>query len=580
MITNILLLYKCACKKNRIYFAIKNICWLLYAIFDIAKIYTLTYFFDVITENSKDVRQIFISIIIFGIVFALNNIFLTLSNLINEDSSFVMMENLANEFHKKINNIKSDNYEDTKFLDKLNLANEGMENACFLLNVVSMVLFYHIPYLIFVIYYMAKSSLFLIFALIFLFLPIAVSHIKKFKANESIASQLAVSSRKIIEFEKYIFKINYYKETYLLGAFEFFKRIILKEVSNEGKLKLSIAYKSFCFSCFMQFISFISYSFAIIIMLVAVIKYKYSIAGFYALLTSLTSVIAVIDGLFNVYLSQISEQAGNVKYILEFMKSENEQIPVENRGCDEISLELKNVNYKYPNSNKYSLSNINCTFQSNEIVVIVGENGSGKTTLTKLLQGMLENYEGKILLNGLDIQRINKKYWYSKCTSLFQEYQRYKFSLAENVVINKEPKENIVKSALDFVNLKIEKTIFKDGIDTILSREFGGCDLSGGQWQKIAMARAVAKDAKVIFLDEPTSSIDPIGESVFYNMFKKMSRDKLSIIVSHRLGICAIADRILVMDNGTIIEEGTHEQLMLLKGKYYNMFNNQKSLYK
>ncbi|WP_291580433.1 ATP-binding cassette domain-containing protein [Clostridium sp. UBA6640] len=223
--------------------------------------------------------------------------------------------------------------------------------------------------------------------------------------------------------------------------------------------------------------------------------------------------------------------------------------------------------------------------KAGETIAIVGENGAGKTTLVKLMTGIYLPTEGGVKIGGIDTSKISPKFLYSGISGVFQKYQRYKITLKENITISsmKESEDEKLKADLETAvsksDLIIDEEKFPNGYETMLSREFDGVDLSGGQWQRISIARGFYRDHNMIVLDEPTAAIDPVEETKIYKKFAEMSEGKTSIIVTHRLGSAKIANRIIVMDDGKIAEIGNHEELMEKKGKYAQMYEAQSKWY-
>lgn len=252
---------------------------------------------------------------------------------------------------------------------------------------------------------------------------------------------------------------------------------------------------------------------------------------------------------------------------------------------DSNELIFQNVSFTYPQETRQILKNINLTIQPNEMIAIVGENGSGKTTLTKLLCQFYQPSEGRILFKGKDIQTIELKQFYSKLAVVIQDYTQFPVTFRENIAFGDWLKLNddlAIYNVLKKVGLteKIEQLPQK--IETLLGKELeGGTDLSKGQWQRLAVARALIRlsSAELFILDEPTASLDPNTEYEIYQILRQIAQHKMTIIISHRLALCKTADRIVVLDRGQITEIGTHEELIQLRGKYYLMFNRQKSSY-
>ena len=248
------------------------------------------------------------------------------------------------------------------------------------------------------------------------------------------------------------------------------------------------------------------------------------------------------------------------------------------------TIEFKNVSFAYPGTEKYVLKNINATFKPSESVVLVGLNGAGKTTLIKLLTRLYDPTEGVICLDGRDIREYDVEALYDMYGIVFQDFGRYAESAAENIefgdVRRVHDREDVV-SAAEKGNSKDFIEALPKGFDTPLTRMFeeDGIELSGGQWQKLSISRAFYKNSDILILDEPTAALDPMAEKEVFDRFAELSRDKITIFVSHRLSSATTAGKIIVLENGEVIEEGTHEQLMALGGKYNLLFTTQAERY-
>ena len=237
------------------------------------------------------------------------------------------------------------------------------------------------------------------------------------------------------------------------------------------------------------------------------------------------------------------------------------------------TIEFRDVSFRYAGAAKDALSHINITIKEGQTVVVVGYNGAGKTTLVKLLTRLYDPTSGVILLDGHDIKEYDVAELYDMFGIIFQDFGKYAVTAGENIVFgdlgrsagDPEIREAAGQSGADVF---IEK--LANGYDTPLMRYFeaNGAELSIGQWQKLSIARAFYSDSDILILDEPTASLDPMAEQEIFNQFNELRHDKTSIFISHRLSSATIADNILVMENGQVVEQGTHEQLME-NGRYY-----------
>ncbi len=242
------------------------------------------------------------------------------------------------------------------------------------------------------------------------------------------------------------------------------------------------------------------------------------------------------------------------------------------------SIEFRNVSFKYPHSHKFVFKNLNLIIKPEEEIALVGQNGAGKTTLVKLLCRFYDPTRGHILVNGTDLRLYDLGYWYQSLSLLTQEFNIYQnLNLRENVQIGNVKKaddKSIISSlkkseAYDFIK------IYKNGLDTPMGQRYGGEEPSWGQWQKIAIARTFHRDAQLMILDEPTASIDAVAESKIFDRLYKQTSHKILIIISHRFSTVRNAKRIIVIDKGQIIEQGSHQELLQLQGLYAKSFKLQ-----
>ncbi|HLC83974.1 MAG TPA: ATP-binding cassette domain-containing protein, partial [Bacteroidia bacterium] len=247
-------------------------------------------------------------------------------------------------------------------------------------------------------------------------------------------------------------------------------------------------------------------------------------------------------------------------------------------------IEFKNVSFKYPDSKRFILKNFNLTIGSGEKVALVGENGAGKSTLIKLILRFYDATEGEILINGTNIKEVDLKTWHQQIGALFQDFIKYQFTFKENIIYGDIAKRNdavAIKEAIKKAGADSFLGNLPKGTDQIVGKTFEeGVDLSGGQWQKLALARAFFRDAPILILDEPTSAIDAKAEYEIFQKVGELQKDKTVIIISHRFSTVRNADRILVLEGGKIVEEGDHKELMEKKGLYEELFTLQAQGYK
>lgn len=255
-----------------------------------------------------------------------------------------------------------------------------------------------------------------------------------------------------------------------------------------------------------------------------------------------------------------------------------------NIGLKQFEFKFENVSFKYPGHEKYVLKNINLTIEAGSKLAVVGINGAGKTTLTKLLMRLYEPTEGRILLNGVDVKKYDRDTYFKIFAPVFQNIEIFAFPVWQNISMKPENEtdKNRTMEALERSGLDEKINKYENKIDTMLLRIFdpNGVDLSGGERQRLAMARALYQNREVLVLDEPTAALDALAEDRMYQEFNQMVKGKTAIFISHRLSSTRFCDKIVMFEDGRIIEEGTHEQLIKANGKYRNMFQVQAQYYK
>ena len=304
--------------------------------------------------------------------------------------------------------------------------------------------------------------------------------------------------------------------------------------------------------------------------------------------TALTSISAEISSLIAVS-SGVYEGTLFIDNLISFMNEDAtvvssgdsaEKVAV---GCPH-SIEFKNVSFSYPNSKVKVLENINLTIRPGETAVLVGLNGAGKTTFIKLLTRLYDPTEGCILLDGKDLRDYDPADLYRIFGIIFQDFGKYAFSVSENIRfgdIFREADKAEIENAAKQANADDFIERLSCGYDTPLMRVFeqDGTELSIGQWQKLAVARAFYSRSDILILDEPTASLDPLAEQEIFKQFDELRQDKTTIFVSHRLSSATTASKIIVLERGHLVEEGTHKELMAMRGRYYELFSTQAARY-
>ena len=255
-------------------------------------------------------------------------------------------------------------------------------------------------------------------------------------------------------------------------------------------------------------------------------------------------------------------------------------LPVEKRDDARYEICFEDVTFTYPGTQKPALDHVSLKFEIGSRTALVGKNGSGKTTLIKLLCRLYEPDSGRILLNGVDIRYFEYKEYVQLFSVVFQDFHLFAYPIGENIAGSKQVDEERAWDALEKAGMKERVMEMEDKLNTLLYKNTGeGVEISGGEAQKLAFARALYKDAPFVILDEPTAALDPLAEAEVYEHFKEIVRDRTSIYISHRMSSCKFCDEILVLDEGKIAERGTHSELLEQNGIYAGLFRTQAQYY-
>ncbi|AWV99410.1 ABC transporter ATP-binding protein [Arcticibacterium luteifluviistationis] len=426
----------------------------------------------------------------------------------------------------------------------------------------------------------------LIVLLIVSIIPTVINEIK-FSGTSYSLSRSWTSERRELDYLRYAGASDVTaKEVKLFGLADYlanrFK--ILSDKYYEANKKLSIQRASW--GSVFNVLGTGAYYGAYVLILMRTVAGVLTIGDLTFLSGSFSSLRNKLQGFFTRF-TQITESSLYLKDYFEFLDIKNEET-----GHDEhlplpkeikTGFEFKNVGFHYPNSERWVVRGINFKLLANEKLAFVGENGAGKTTLIKLLLRFYDPTEGQILLEGIDIKKYDRAAYQQYFGVIFQDFVKYELTIRENVAVGKIDQIENVNQLENAAEKSLANQVIDEmpsGLDQQLGRRFkNGKDLSGGQWQKIALARAYMKDAKVLILDEPTSALDARAEFEAFQRFIGLTKGKTAVIISHRFSTVRMADRIMVLKDGKVLEIGTHEELMGNAALYSELFNLQAAGY-
>jgi ATP-binding cassette, subfamily B, bacterial len=331
----------------------------------------------------------------------------------------------------------------------------------------------------------------------------------------------------------------------------------------------------------------LGYYSAYVLSIFRTIEGRYTIGDFALITTAIMQAMGNIQQAFSTA-SGVADQALFLTDLLAFfamkphVQSKANGLPAPRpivRG-----FEFRNVSFTYPETTRRVLSNFNFSLAPGERVALIGENGQGKTTIVKLITRLYDPSEGQILLDGIDLREYDLESLHSEIGVIFQDFMRYEMTARENIAVGRVETDH----APEEIEYAAEKSLassviarLRGGYEQMLGRRFeGGVDLSGGEWQKLALARAYLRDAQLLILDEPTASLDARSEFEVFERFAELTDEKMALLISHRFSTVRMADRIVVLEGGHLVEEGSHAQLMALGGRYAAMFEMQAASYR
>lgn len=372
-------------------------------------------------------------------------------------------------------------------------------------------------------------------------------------------------------------------ENTLIGASRFLINTYRKRLSKRNREYEKYFFKHMRQKLLGKIIISISQIVNALLLLILYINGDLSIGVLVSLtLVMFTGFFDSLKGIMNIFLVSGRKVVTFEFYDKYFQLSESEYGEDDDFPTD-FTIEFIDVHFTYPGTDKKVLNGLCMRIENGAKVSIVGENGEGKTTMIKLLLGLFQPDSGEILIGGKPLCSYSQRVQRQMFGPIFQDFIRYSMTIGENVGIGDIEKINnkeAIISAMRKAKVDSFTEAYANGTDTLLGRDFeGGVDLSGGQWQRIAIARAFMGNKPILILDEPTSQLDPMAESCIYSEFAEISENKTSIFITHRLGSTVITDQIFVITNGKVAQSGSHDELMELGGLYADMFNSQKQWY-
>ena len=499
---------------------------------------------------------------------------------LSEKQTYFLTKKIVPLIHDKSSNIDYEYYENSKFNDILHKSQEesvyrpkNIMAELFSL-IQSVITFSAISFLIFSFNY--KIGILLIVA----FIPSMIARIR-------YSEKIFLLEKSQIEFTRrgfYYNRINtspeFMKENRIFEASPFFKNKYLENLNSIYDKRLKIFKQKFFMEFFSRIVVDICFYGSLIFLIISIVNGEQDLSNLLLFYQGFQVGINNLQIIFN-SLASLYEDGLYISSFFQFLDiSPKIEVGTEKNikeNYSTMNISLKNVDFFYPNNpENMVLKNINIDIPDGKNVAFVGENGAGKTTLVKLISRLYDPSSGEILCNNKNIKDIDIFEYRRNISSIMQDFGRYEMTIRDNILLsaveNKEMMDNAIKNS-GLTNL-INKLPL--GLDTKLGKTFSdGIEISMGQWQKVALARALYRNTKLIILDEPTSSLDARSEREFYNNLIETTSKKTLVLITHRLSAIKLADYIYFIENGVIVEEGSHKELMNMKKKYYYLYNLQ-----
>ncbi|MCA9972194.1 MAG: ATP-binding cassette domain-containing protein, partial [Anaerolineales bacterium] len=478
-------------------------------------------------------------------------------------------------------------FEAAELYDGIEKAHAGRSRGFDAMETLLCALIFHGGYFLALGVYLAPLEPMLVLGVFAAFLPVALSRAIRASAFYNTENKVAPLRREFNHYEAALTDRAFFKETRTSGAVPFFRRKYDQALAAYNQEMWRTELRTGAIDLALKALTLAGYVGLLLLLVRFVLAGRVSPGLFGAVYFAMDAIFKWFEELFD-RLGFAFENAafgGNYLAFLASPERAGGHAPLpRDRG-----VALRQVSFRYPGAAENALEDVTLTLRPGESVALVGENGAGKSTLVRLIAGLYHPDSGTVHIGGADVRDAADETRFAGLSAVFQHYQRYRMTLRDNVRVGAPPAEPAAADAASDARAAEALTLagFYDcqgarsgiSLDTMLAREFGGVDLSGGEWQRVAIARGLYRPHDMIILDEPTAAIDPLEEDRVYRAFLNTARGKTALIVTHRLGLARIADRILVMERGRIVQDGRHAALIAAPGPYARMFQAQAAWY-
>lgn len=552
-----------------------------YAIAEVLGTISMQWLFDSISSATKGLNGVGTAVwftVLAGMISILQLIINSVNNYLSLSYEQRKGGRIRSLLNRKAGRIEPVAWEDPSHLDTINKAQEGIGELVGMYQSVNWVIAFYIPYYLFMGFYLYSLKPMLLAALILIFVPVILGQLVRAATFARLEDDVAPIRRSYEYYERCIGDREFFKETRMLGAFSYFHRLYRDALWLLNRHEWRAELRTRLVTLMLYILTLIGYVIILYMLCIYLTSGEISVGAFAAVFSSIGTMFWQTSDLVEYTIGSMAKGSGKLRNLFGFLDLP-ERDAKKVRPVGDIA--LTDAGFRYPGAGQDALCGLTLTVRRGETVAIVGENGAGKTTLVRLMIGLLLPTSGDVSIGGISTATIHPQVLYGDTSAVFQRFQCYKLSLRDNVQISQIDRndDGALCMAIEKADVDLADGSFPDGSETMLSREFDGVDLSGGQWQRVAIAKGFYRLHDTIVLDEPTAAIDPLEETRLYNKFVELSRQRTAIIVTHRLGSVKIADRIVVMKEGAIDDIGTQDELMARNGYYAEMFHAQMKWY-
>lgn len=553
---------------------------ILTAVFDLLYTDALNRLFASVTERQWN-KVLIAAFLTVGGILILQDVLNAVVNYAMAWQSEKARKGYTASFLEKVDRLSAVQMQNPEILNTINSVRNGQEESIQFLIHAENLFSDHLVYFILIMIYLYRMHPLLMAAVLIAYIPSVLSYKLKNKVNLQKEERIAVYRRQRDAFFNYVTGKEFFKETRFRHTEDLFKGKFEEADTNFQKGRKQSFVRQNLISLFTNFTYVLGLVAMLAVILYLVQSRALSVAEVATALTIVLSIYEHMNEMLNSDVAGMAESLGGLLNMHRLMQlaPQDGTVSLDGEGYEVV---LTDVSFAYPDAEICAIDNLSLHIRNGEILAIVGENGSGKTTLSKILCGLYRPSGGTMTINGKNRQEISRESLMKRVSAVFQNFNKYPLTVKENIVIadvDKEESREELDRLVAFSGIDGKIAEEEKGYDTLLSRDFGGVDWSGGLWQRLAIARAAYKECDFFVFDEPTAAIDPLEEISVMQKMLEYAKGKTAVLVTHRIGAAKLADRIIVMAHGNICEMGTHDELLMKNGEYARMYEAQKQWY-